>query len=275
MSEKYVPLPLDIHGGGQDLIFPHHENEIAQSEAAYDTDLSRFWVHNGFVQINAEKMSKSLGNFFTIRDITAQFLPEVLRFFLLTVHYRSPLDFSFGAMEEAEKALKRIYAAKQQVAAELAKSTWTPGKAPADMLAELADLEKKFGEALEDDLNTALALGHVFGLMRLGGRVCDDKGLRKSEGGREVLTRVLADLEKWGEILGLFAREPNEFLLELRDRKAACKGIDAAAVAAKLAERLAARTAKDFAASDRVRDELAAMGVEVKDTPGGQVWDVV
>ena len=274
MSEKYVPLPLDIHGGGQDLVFPHHENEIAQSEAAFDTPLSRFWVHNGFVQINQEKMSKSLGNFFTIREVLKQFLPETLRFLLLSVHYRSPLDFSFDALEEAEKAQKRIYSALAQVAAELARAKWTKAPLPETFGAERKDLETKWNEALADDLNTAAALGHVFGLVRLAGRILDDKTLRKTEGARELLTSITDDIATFGSVLGLFTQEPAAFLSSLRDMRAARKQIDLTRVQTLLATRAAARGAKDFATSDTVRDELAGLGVEVKDTPQGQTWDV-
>ncbi len=274
MSEKYMSLPLDIHGGGQDLVFPHHENEIAQSEAATGAELARFWVHNGFVQINSEKMSKSLGNFFTIRDILDKFLPETLRYFLLSSHYRSPLDFSFEGLEEAEKALRRVYAARQQMAEELAKAKWSASPAPKELVQELDGLEAGFGEALDDDLNTAGALGHLFGAVRLAGRLAEDKGLRKSEGARGLWTRIAADLEAWSKVLGVFGREPAEFLAELRACRAGRKGIDLALVERRLAERQDARKNKDFAASDRIRDELAALGVEVKDTPQGQVWDV-
>ena len=274
MSEKYLPLPLDIHGGGQDLIFPHHENEIAQSEAATGRELARFWVHNGFVQINSEKMSKSLGNFFTIRDILDKFLPETLRYFLLSSHYRSPLDFSFEGLEEAEKALRRVYTARRQMAEELGKAKWSSAPVPPELAKELADLETGFGEALEDDLNTAAALGHLFGVVRLAGRLSEDKALRKSEGARVLWTRIVKDLEDWSMVLGVFGADPVEFLAALRDCRAARKGLDAALVAARLEARRQAREAKDFAASDRIRDELAGLGVEVKDTPAGQTWDV-
>ncbi len=275
MSEKHLPLPLDIHGGGQDLIFPHHENEIAQTEAALDKPFARYWVHNGFVQINQEKMSKSLGNFFTIREITARFLPEVLRFFLLTMHYRSPLDFSDEAMEEAEKGLRRIYAALAQVHAELDQpKSWNKGPLPKEIDAELADLTAKWREAMEDDLNTAAALGHVFGLVRLAGRVLENKGWRKLEGGKALLEKTLALMGEWGGVLGLFDRDPAAFLAELRTSRAARKGIEAATVDELLAARAAARAAKDFAGSDAIRGQLAEMGVEVKDTPAGQEWDV-
>lgn len=274
MSEKYADLPLDIHGGGQDLSFPHHENEIAQSEAATGKPFARFWVHNGFVQINSEKMSKSLGNFFTIRDILAQFLPETLRYFLLTMHYRSPLDFSFEALEEAEKGVKRIYSALDQIDQELTKSKWKKSPFPEELVSEMEEIETKWAEAMEDDMNTAAALGQLFNAVRLAGRIAEDKGLRKSEGARDLWERIRTAVKGWSEVLGVFQRVPAEFLLELRDNRAARKEIDPAAVQAKLDERQEARKAKDFARSDELRDELAAMGVEVKDTPQGATWDV-
>jgi len=274
MSEDLLGLPLDIHGGGQDLIFPHHENEIAQTEAATGKDFSRFWVHNGFVRIDSEKMSKSLGNFVTIRDIFASYLPEALRFFLLSAHYRSPLDYSREALDEAEKGLKRIYSALVQVRETLSGSKWSPSPAPREILDELDALEAGFDQSMDDDLNTQAALGYVFGMVRLAGRVMEDKGLRKSQGGKELLARIQADFSRYRDILGVFGTEPAEFLKLLRSSRAARKGIDAAAVEALLAARQEARKNKDFAASDRIRDELAALGAEVKDTPAGAVWDV-
>ncbi|WP_243544995.1 cysteine--tRNA ligase [Pseudodesulfovibrio tunisiensis] len=274
MSEKYSTLPLDIHGGGQDLAFPHHENEIAQSEAATDKEFSRFWVHNGFVQINSEKMSKSLGNFFTIRDILAQFLPETLRYFLLTMHYRSPLDFSFDALEEAEKGIKRVYAALAQIDQELGKSSWKKSPFPEDIVAELDEIEKHWNEAMEDDMNTAAALGHMFSAIRLAGRVFEDKNLRKAEGGRDLMERIRKDMAAWGDVLGVFRRDPAEFLLELRDNRAARRGIEPTKVDELIQGRQQARKDKDFDRADQLRDEIANLGVEVKDTPQGPVWDV-
>ncbi|MDC0335982.1 cysteine--tRNA ligase [Pseudodesulfovibrio sp.] len=274
MSEKYVSLPLDIHGGGQDLSFPHHENEIAQSEAATGKPFANYWVHNGFVQINSEKMSKSLGNFFTIRDILEKFLPETLRYFLLTMHYRSPLDFSFEALEEAEKGIKRIYAALAQVDVELAKSKWKKSPFPEELITEFDGIEKQFNEAMEDDMNTAGALGHVFSAIRLAGRIAEDKNLRKSEGGRDLFTRIKDKMKVWGSILGIFERDPAEFLTELRDNRAARAGIDPTTIQELLDARKDARKNKDFEKSDAIRDELAAMNVEVKDTPQGATWDV-
>ncbi len=274
MSEKLLGLPIDIHGGGQDLIFPHHENEMAQSEAASGKTFCRFWVHNGFVRINTEKMSKSLGNFVTIRDIYQRYLPEVLRFFLVSSHYRSPLDYSDHALDEAEKGLRRIYAAKAQLEAALTRSKWSGTALPADIPQELTRLEEAFGAAMDDDLNTAQALGHVFGAVRLAGRVLEDKTLAKSRETADLARRLLADLAAWGEELGVFAQDSQAFLAALKACRAARLGIDPARVGALVAERQDARKAKDFARSDAIRDELAALGVTVMDTPTGPQWDV-
>ncbi|WP_419782060.1 cysteine--tRNA ligase [Maridesulfovibrio sp.] len=275
MSEKYFELPFDIHGGGQDLSFPHHENEIAQSEAATGKEMARFWVHNGFVQINSEKMSKSLGNFFTIRDILDKFMPETLRYFLLTMHYRSPLDFSFEALEEAEKGIRRVYSALEQTDEALNKAKWSKAALPEEVLAEIEEAEKGWTEAMEDDMNTAAAMGHIFTLIRLAGRIAEEKAWRKSEGGRDAWTRILEDMKKWGEVLGIFTRDPKEFLEELKLNMLNRKGIEASKVEELVAARQEARKNKDFARSDEIRDELIELGIEVKDTPQGAVWSVI
>ena len=274
MSEKYLGLPMDIHGGGQDLTFPHHENERAQTRAATGDSLARFWVHNGFVMVNAEKMSKSLGNFETIRAILKNYLPETVRYFLITKHYRSPIDFTLDNMDEAEKNLKRIYGARRQMNEALERGKWSKSPLPDDLAREMAEYERAFEESMADDLNTAAALGHVFGAVRLAGRALEDKGVRKSEGGRDLFQRILADLDQWAKVLGVFDREPEEFLAELKQKRVERKGIDPAKVEQLMNKRQEARRNKDFAAADAIRDELDAMGVEVRDTPQGAVWDV-
>ena len=274
MSEKLLGMPIDIHGGGQDLIFPHHENEIAQSEAAIGGEFCRYWVHNGFVRINTEKMSKSLGNFITIRDIYARYLPEVLRFFLLSSQYRSPLDYSDQGLDEAEKGIKRIYAAKVQMEQALGRAKWSETKLPADVAEELSRHEEGFTAAMDDDLNTAQAMGHVFGLTRLAGRLMEDKTLAKSRETAEVLRRILADFGVWAEVLGVFGTDAAVFLADLKACRLTRLGIDAARVDALVAERQDARKNKDFARSDAIRDELAGLGVTVMDTPAGPRWDV-
>jgi cysteinyl-tRNA synthetase len=274
MSEKYLPLPFDIHGGGQDLIFPHHENEIAQSEAARGQPMARFWVHNGFVQINSEKMSKSLGNFFTIRDILASFLPETLRYFLLSMHYRSPLDFSFEAMEEAEKAQRRVYFALAQIEEELGRTKRSKGALPDELAQELEDARTAFFEAMEDDLNTAAAMGQLFNVVRLAGRILENKTWRKTQAAAELLAQARNDVLDFGDVLGLFRTDPAEFLAEMRDVRAGRKGLDQAHVERLVEARQQARKSKDFESADQLRDQLAGMGVEVQDTPDGPVWDV-
>lgn len=272
MSEPF--LPLDIHGGGLDLTFPHHENEIAQTEAATGKELARFWVHNGFVQVNSEKMSKSLGNFKTIRDILENYLPETLRFFLLGKHYRSPIDFTGDSMDEAEKAQKRVYECLLEAEKAAQRASWKKTALPQDVLDEFSTLERAFEEALADDLNTASAVGHIFGMVRLINRLLEDKGMRASDMTRELLGRFRAASARWSDILGLFGTEPKHFLLELRACQATRKGIDLSRVDGLMQERLDARKNKDFARSDALRDALQELGVAVRDTPEGAVWDI-
>ena len=275
MSEKNLPLPLDIHGGGLDLIFPHHENEIAQSEAALGKPLAKIWMHNGFVQVDSEKMSKSLGNFKTIRDILDLYLPETLRFFLASKHYRSPIDFSMDTMDDHERSQKRVYECLNEVDKALARENWKKSPAPAELTEELTKLDEAFMESMEDDCNTAAAFGHIFTMVRLAGRILEDKKLRTSEGGKALLEQFRAATRKWDALLGLFARTPQVFLDELREKRAVRRGLDLTRVSALLDERQTARAARDFARSDAVRDELAQLGVEVRDTPEGPVWDII
>ncbi|HZF62372.1 MAG TPA: cysteine--tRNA ligase [Desulfovibrio sp.] len=272
MSQPY--LPLDIHGGGQDLIFPHHENEIAQSEAACACSLARYWVHNGFVQVNAEKMSKSLGNFKTIRDILENYLPETLRFFLLGKHYRSPIDFTADSMDEAEKAQHRVYTALHEAGKALARDKWKKTPLPQEMAEEWAALPKAFDAALEDDINTAQALGQVFAQVRLVNRLLEDKALRAAEAGRDLLQEFLARAQEWNKRLGLFGQAPQAFLADLRSQRATRSKIDVARVEELMLARQEARASKDFARSDSLRQEILDLGVSVRDTPEGQVWDL-
>ena len=274
MAEALSVLPLDIHGGGQDLVFPHHENEIAQTKAATGIDLARYWMHNGFVNINAEKMSKSLGNFLTIRDILQNYHPEVLRFFLLSAHYRKPLDFSTEAMEEAEKGLRRIYSALKSIRTALERSSWTKAALDGDILTQSREMVASWDQAMDDDLNTAAALGHVFSLLRLSGQVMENSSQRKSQGARDLLRSVLDAMQNWGGVLGLFSRSPSELLLELRSLRARRRGIDPEVVTGLLEERARARLNKEFTEADALRTRLLELNVHVMDTPHGQEWDV-
>ena len=272
MSKPY--LPLDIHGGGQDLVFPHHENEIAQTEACCGCELAHFWVHNGFVQINAEKMSKSLGNFKTIRDILDGYLPETLRFFLLGKQYRSPIDFSPEAMDEAERALQRVYECLREVHAARERANWKKIALPADVAREWDDLGPSVSHALDDDLNSAQAFGHIFTQVRLVNRLLEDKSLRAGDGAKALFDDFLARAADWNARLGLFGQDPAVFLTAMRDQKARRRQLDTAQVETLMEQRAEARRNKDFARSDALRDELAALGVLVRDTPQGQQWDL-
>ncbi|MFP4214188.1 MAG: cysteine--tRNA ligase [Desulfohalobiaceae bacterium] len=273
MSQRLLGLPLDIHGGGQDLAFPHHENERAQSLAATGQELARYWLHNGFVQVHAEKMSKSLGNFITLRDIFRDYLPEALRFFLLSQHFRSPLDFSWESLQESEKGLKRMYQTKQLLEQALERESWKPGLLPQELQHELEEASRHWEQSLADDLNTAAALGYIFNLCRLGNRILEDKSLRQTQGAAQAYQMILENLSAVSGVLGILDEPSHKFLSDLRDVRAARLDIDTSKVEDMLRERQQARQDKDFAQADRIRDELAQMGVQVQDTPTGTTWD--
>lgn len=280
MSMKLLGETFDIHGGGKDLVFPHHENEIAQSEAASGKPFVRYWMHNGFVNINAEKMSKSLGNFFTIREILERYDSEVLRFFLLSAHYRSPIDFSDQNLADAEAGLGRIYSALAAMDEVVAGNTATVETLPAtisdaavELQEKLAKLHDGFCEAMNDDFNTALAIANVFELVRSLNRVLADKtALNKT-----VLTlfaQVKSGIGRIAEVLGVFDSVPAAYLARLKSRKSSDLNIDVAEVERMVAERTAARRAKDFRRSDELRDQLLAQGVELLDGPSGTEWKI-
>lgn len=281
MSMKYLGETFDIHGGGKDLIFPHHENEIAQSEAATGHPFVRYWLHNGFVNINAEKMSKSLGNFFTIREVLEKYDSEVLRFFLLSAHYRSPLDFSDQNLSEAETGMERIYSALAGIDELLAAGgeeagTVDPGllsDAERELFEKSASLTDRFREAMDDDFNTALAVGNVFDLVRCVNRVVAEKGGR-SGAGRALLGEVRERVREIGGVLGVFTSAPAAYLARMRERKLGEVAIAPAEIERLIAERAAARKAKDFKRSDEIRDYLLARNIQILDTPQGTTWKV-
>jgi cysteinyl-tRNA synthetase len=233
---------FDIHGGGQDLQFPHHENEIAQSEAATGQTFVNYWMHNGYVQIDNEKMSKSLNNFFTIREVLAQYDAEVVRFFIARAHYRSPLNYSDVHIDDARNALGRLYTALKDVTPDGAALDWNEAHA------------QRFQAAMNDDFNTPVAVSVLFELATEVNRTRDP-----------ALARQLRSL---GAVLGLLGREPRAYLQQAAG--AAVEGaLEPAAIEAKIAERVAAKQAKDYAAADRIRAELLEAGVALEDKPGG------
>jgi cysteinyl-tRNA synthetase len=271
MSQRYLGETFDIHGGGEDLIFPHHENEIAQSEGA---TLARYWVHNGFVRVNSEKMSKSLGNFFTIRDILQQYHPEVLRLFLLQSHYRSPVDFSDAALNEARQGMNRFYtmlkALKEFAAGETAPVAEPAGK-DAEMTAQLQALRERFVDAMDDDFNTARAIGHLFDVVRLVNTVLAEKKPGVSRGLFGEAGKTLLEI---GSVLGFFLEEPDVYLCRDREREAAKRGLAVAEIERLIAERRAARAAKAWQRADEIRKELSGLGVLLQDGPDATTWTI-
>jgi len=277
MSMKLLGATFDIHGGGKDLVFPHHENEIAQSEAANGQQFVRYWMHNGFVNINAEKMSKSLGNFFTIREVLDRYDSEVLRFFLLSAHYRSPIDFSDQNLADAEAGLDRIYSALALLHEALeepatAADSPAPGEAAAELEERVASLQQRFREAMDDDFNTALAIAHLFDLIRALNRVLAEKSHDTAV--RELLLRARREIDIISGVLGVVTSVPAEYQARLKARKSSQLSVSVEEIEALVAERTAARKAKDFKRSDEIRNQLLEKGIELLDGPGGTEWKV-
>ncbi|AJE02010.1 cysteine--tRNA ligase [Geobacter pickeringii] len=278
MSMKYLGETFDIHGGGKDLIFPHHENEIAQSEAANGKPFARYWIHNGFVNINAEKMSKSLGNFFTIKEVLEKYDAEVLRFFLLSAHYRSPIDFSDQNLKEAEAGLERIYKTLGGIDA-LLEGVPSAAQTPslADTERELAEkveqLPSRFREAMDDDFNTAQALGYVFDLVRSANKALAE-GAPSGAEARKALTAARRGVSEIGTVLGIFSSSPEGFAERLKGRKSTGLTITEEEIERLIEERTAARAARDYQRSDEIRDQLLAHSIVLLDSPQGTTWNV-
>ncbi len=253
MSKKYIGDIIDIHAGGEDLIFPHHENEIAQSEAANEVEFARYWMHNGFLKIDGEKMSKSLGNFFTIRDIGEKYPLQVIRFFILSAHYRSPLNFSDTLVESAKASLERILNAVSR----LEDMTET---APERELSEeekqieqkLTEYVTKFEQAMEDDLNTADAISAIFELVKF------TNSNVTSDSAKTIVTKALDTIRQLCDVLGIITKVEKEIL--------------DSDIEALIEERQAARKAKNFARADEIRDMLAEQGIILEDTREGVKW---
>lgn len=247
MAKRYLGDEIDIHAGGEDLIFPHHENEIAQSECANGVPFAKYWLHNAFLNIDNRKMSKSLGNFFTVRDISEKFDLQVLRVFMLSAHYRSPINFSKEIMDSYKSALERILTAADK----LREINGAAGDA-ADMSDELEKFRTKFEEAMDDDLNTADALSTVFELVKYINTNISE------ESPKEAVDKAGALLDELCGILGIKTERKKEVLDEDIEKL--------------IEERQAARKAKDFARADAIRDELLNMGIILEDTREGVKW---
>lgn len=279
MSQRYLGESFDIHGGGKDLIFPHHENEIAQSEAATGKPFVRFWVHNGFVNIDQEKMSKSLGNILAIRDLLKDHHPEALRLFLLSNHYRSPVDFSWQNMIEARTSLDRFFSVLLEIEEFLA-----GGEEVRPLIAErlkgsarelydkILAFKEKFLEAMEDDFNTALALGYIHELSRVLNRVLGEKGFRKDPAAVGLLKDGRERLLESGNILGLLRETPAEYFAGQRKRFLQAQGKQEEEIQDLIQKREAARKAKDWARADEIRAQAASMEIALEDGPRGTSW---
>jgi cysteinyl-tRNA synthetase len=268
MSTHFLGHHFDIHGGGKDLIFPHHENEIAQSEGAFGEQFVNVWIHNGFVRINQEKMSKSLGNFLMIKDILKENHPEAVRLFLLSNHYRSPVDFTDQAMVEAEAGLEKVYALLHRINGYLGRSE------PGDEEQEPGTLWASFCQAMDDDFNTARGIGLVFETVRQLNRLMDDVGGKPGQDSQARLASMRADLMRIGGVLGILTETPSHFFEQKKAHVLQRKGIDTALVERLIVERARARHAKDWATADRIRDELLAMDILIEDRAEGTTWKV-
>lgn len=265
MSMKYLGQTFDLHGGGSDLIFPHHENEIAQSEGATGVHpFVRYWMHNGFITVNEEKMSKSLGNFFTVKDILEHFDPETLRFFIVSTHYRSPLDFSDQRLKESEASLQRLRTAWENLDALGKLISCGPSEYSLTVRPKVAELREAFMDAMRDDFNTALAISHWFALAKEINiyKAKVDAGEERPDG--KLLDMMEKTFDEFAFIIGVLEHH-------------AAEGNGSAGLEDKLIEilielRQEARKAKNYAEADAIRDKLAAAGVVIEDTPQGPKW---
>ena len=255
MSKRYLGSQIDIHAGGEDLVFPHHENEIAQSEAANGVSFAKYWMHNAFLNIDGVKMAKSKGNFFTVRDVIAQYDPQVLRYFMLSSHYRSPLNFSRELMESAKASYERILNCGENLKFLLGKAEGNMTEEEAALVKEAESYRTQFETAMDDDFNTADGISAVFELVKwINSHVSGSS----SKEFLEALDKELLDLT---DVCGLIVERDNELEDDL-----------AAYVEAKIAERKAAKKARDFAKADAIRDELKAKGIILEDTREGVKW---
>ena len=255
MANKYLGETIDIHSGGQDLVFPHHENEVAQSECANGKPFANYWMHNGYININNQKMSKSLGNFFTVRDILKQYDAEVVRFFMLSAHYRNPINFSDVLMEQSKSAVERVYTCIDNLNFLLQNSEDRELNATENVYSQkLEQFKQKFINAMDDDLNTADAISVIFDIVYAANTDLSNEG----KNAKQIIIKTLDTIKELGAVLGLF-------------NKSEKKSLDAE-IEAMIEERNKARAEKNWAKADEIRDKLKSMHIVLKDTPMGVKW---
>ncbi len=265
MSTHFLGHTLDIHGGGRDLIFPHHENETAQSEGAFGAEFAKYWVHNGFVTIEGEKMSKSLGNFMTIRELTKEVHPEILRLLLISRHYRSPIDFSKDALHASQLALVRFYEMLDRVE----KSPLRQGASPLGTV--IKTFSENFDEAMCDDFNTAKVIAHLHDLTTEVNRILDNDPAVVSDD----IPRLKAAMSEVSEILGILEQDPAPFLETIKRSGISDVGLSGDEIEGLIEQRNAARKARDFKKADEIRDMLKSRGIQLKDSSEGTTWEKV
>ena len=269
MSARYLGETFDIHGGGRDLIFPHHENEIAQSEAVHGSEFVRYWIHNGFVNIDKEKMSKSLGNFRMIKDVIQQYHPEVIRLFLLSKQYRKPIDFNHSSMEASRTALDRIYALLLRI------DEVIDGEKASATASEDTSFWKIFCEVMDDDFNSANGIAVIFNAVRHANRLIDEKET-------DIITRSLMislsvikqEILRMGAVLGIGNDVPAAYFDAQRESVLAQATMDVKFIETLIAERETARQEKNWQKADQVRDQLASMDIVLEDRPDGTHWKI-
>ena len=251
MANKYLGETIDLHSGGQDLIFPHHENEIAQSECANGKSFAHYWMHNGYININNQKMSKSLGNFFTVRDIRKKYDSEVIRFFMLSAHYRNPINFADTLMDQAKSAVERVYTCIENLEFLLENAAQTADTDEA-VYKKLDEFKQKYMDAMDDDLNTAGAIAAIFDIVYYANTELS------AQNSKDAIQKTLDLIHELGDVLGLFTKSTK-------------KSIDNE-IEALIEERNKARQEKNWAKADEIRDKLKEMNIVLKDTPNGVQW---
>ncbi|WP_028582312.1 cysteine--tRNA ligase [Desulfogranum japonicum] len=274
MSKKYLGDTFDIHGGGKDLIFPHHENEIAQSCGASGKEFANVWMHHGFVTIKDEKMSKSLGNFLTIRDVLNTYDAETLRLFIFSTQYRNPLDFSEEALRDAGSGLDRIYTTLAEIEA-LSPTAETESKIGKKDRAKLESLQERFQQGMDNDFNTAQAIGVLFDCVKVLSKLVRVHGANLPQPDYDLLNHVAGIMKELGNILGVLTRNPSTVVAEKQQRLRAQLTITEQEIEELISRRNTARAEKNWATSDEVRDTLLEHNIVLQDGPEGTTWNIV